>query len=299
VAAQHRVSAVDTTGVAVIGSATAERDDMAAALRSIGYQPHSISIDERGTGRGVGEIDRAVRALQGCVVAVIASRRPCESGRMAQALCDLAGVPCVGGPPTGLANDAWAIRLAAQALGLRVVQSILVTRENADHVGGLLAADLPLVVRPVAASPRHGATLAGTRDELVAALESAFTVDDRVLVDEALPGRELDVAVLGRPGGQRIVAAAPAELADRQVKELEVAAVTMYDAIACAGPVRIRFVLADAGPVLGEVDAGGGLARSSPVAQTFATAGVGYENLLDMLVMDSRHAAGRSLAVVG
>ncbi len=297
------MSAVNATRVAVIGAPTAVRDDLVAALDSSGYQTRCIVIDEYELTPESDELACAMHALRGCAVAVIASHRQPGGDRMAKALCDLAVVPCLGGPPTGLANDAWATRLAAQALGLRAPQSILVTRENADHVAGLLAADLPLVVRPVAAGPREGATLAraalaGTRDELVAALESAFAVDERVLVDEALPGREVDVAVLGRPGGRRIVAAAPEELSDRQVKELEVAAVTMYDALACTGPARIRFVLAAAGPVLNEVDAGGGLARRSPVAQAFAAAGIGYETLLDMLVTDARHAAGRSLAVV-
>ena len=85
------------------------------------------------------------------------------------------------------------------------------------------------------------------------ALAAAFALDDRVLVEEVVAGREVDVAVLGRPDGSRVVAPAleivadgifdhatkydgsadfriPAALADAERKALEEAAVAMYDA---------------------------------------------------------------------
>ena len=38
--------------------------------------------------------------------------------------------------------------------------------------------------------------------------ERRFAVDDRVLVEELVTGREIDLAVLGRPYGERVVAPA-------------------------------------------------------------------------------------------
>lgn len=314
-----------TIDVAVIGGGTSSEHEVslasaagvAEALTFAGYAVHPLTIDRTGcwtdgSGHAIG-LDGAVRVLRSCAVAVPMLHGPHgEDGTLA-ALCDLAGVPHVGSPVRAgaLAMDKWATKLVAEAVGVPTAPGTLVTRDEARHIAGLLAADLPMVVKPVGAGSSHGVALARTGDELVAALDSAFAVDDRVLVEEVVIGREIDVAVLGRPDGSRMVAPAleilvpdggifdhaakydgsarflvPAPLPARQLIQLEEAARTMYDALGCGGVARVDFFLTDGGPVLNEVNTAPGFTPQSQVPRMFAAAGISYPELLDLLVRD-------------
>jgi D-alanine-D-alanine ligase len=131
-----------------------------------------------------------------------------------------------------------------------------------------------------------------------------------VLVEDVVVGREVDLAVLGRPGGERVVAPAleivvdgifdtatkyggsadfriPARLSDPERKDLEDAAVAIYDALGCAGVARVDFLLTDTGPVLNEVNTMPGFTEESQVPKMFAAAGTSYAALLDLLVRDA------------
>jgi len=335
--AHREEAAMNSVRVAVIGGGTSCEHDVslasaagvAEALRSAGYAVESLTIDRVGgwldaAGCPVG-LAGAVEVLRCCTVAVPMLHGPRgEDGTLA-ALCDLAGVPYVGSPVRAgaLAMDKWATKLVAEAMGLRTAGGTLVTRADARHVAGLLMADLPMVVKPAAAGSSHGVCLVRTPEQLVAALDAAFALDDRVLVEEVILGREIDVAVLGRPDGTRIVAPAleiripaagifdlttkydgsaqflvPAPLSGAQATQLREAAICMYDALGCAGVARIDFFLTDAGPVLNEVNTTPGFTRQSQVPRMFAAAGISYPELLEMLVTDALDRAPE-LARVG
>ena len=172
----------------------------------------------------------------------------------------------------------------------------------------------PVVVKPVAAGSSHGVSLVNEADDLDRALKEAFELDDRVLVEDVLVGREVDVAVLGRPDGSRFVTPAleivvdgifdfdtkydgsadfrvPAALADDERESLEAAAVATYDALGCAGVARVDFFVTDEGPVLNEVNTMPGFTEQSQVPKMFAAAGTPYAALLDLLVRDALAAA--------
>jgi D-alanine-D-alanine ligase len=130
-----------------------------------------------------------------------------------------------------------------------------------------------------------------------------------VLVEDVQHGRELDLAVLGRPDGSRVVSpvleivtdgvfdyeekygghagfVVPAPLDDTERKDLEDAALAVYDALGCAGVARVDFFLTASGPVLNEVNTMPGFTAESQVPKMFAAAGVSYPDLLDLLVRD-------------
>lgn len=174
-----------------------------------------------------------------------------------------------------------------------------------------------MVVKPVAAGSSHGVSLVADPAELDAALADSFALDDRVLVEDVVRGREIDLAVLGRPDGSRFVAPAlevlvdgvfdhtdkyfrepsfivPAPLDEVELKQLEDAAVAVYDALGCAGLARVDFFLTDDGPVLNEVNTMPGFTEHSQVPKMFAAAGLDYGPLLDLLVRDALLTRKRS-----
>ncbi len=252
---------------------------------------------------GVVGLPAAVAELQSCDVVLPVVHGPRgEDGSLA-ALCELAGVPYVGaGVRAGaLAMDKWATKLVAGAVGVGSARGRLVTPRDRVRWEG------PVVVKPVAAGSSHGVTLVHTADELPAALASAFALDERVLVEELVSGREIDVAVLALPDGGRLVGPPleivveelfdttskydgsadfrlPAPLGDVELKELETAALAVYDALGCAGVARVDFFLTEAGWVLNEVNTMPGLTEQSQVPKMFAAAGLPYPALLDLMV---------------
>jgi D-alanine-D-alanine ligase len=282
-----------------LASAAAVADGLAFA----GYHVEPLTIDRTGewcdaAGGHLGLAD-AVRLLCSCAVAVPTLQGPHGADGTLAALCDLAGVPWVGSPlrASALAMDVWATKLVAEAVGVRTVGGTLVGRDAARHLASMLAADLPIVVRPAEARSSRGASVARTEEQLVAALEVAFALDDRVLIEEVVHGRGIDVAVLGRADGSRMVAPA-APVSGAEARQLEEAAITMYDTLGCAGVARLEFVLASDGPVLSQVNTMPALTRQSEVPRMFAAAGISYPVLLDLLVSDALRGARVPVAAV-
>ncbi len=280
---------------------------VADALDPAAYDVVRLTIDPAGTWLPAG-LPGAIGVLTECDVAIPVLHGPRGEDGTVAALCELAGVPYVGsGVGAGaLAMDKWATKLVARGLGIAVAADELLTRTTAatyQFTG-------PVVVKPVAAGSSHGVTLVRCAEQLPEALGAAFALDDRVLVEEVVVGREVDVAVLGRPDGSRVVAPAleivvdgifdtgakydgtadfriPAVLSDAERTGLESAAVAVYDALGCAGVARVDFFLTDAGPVLNEVNTMPGFTEQSQVPKMFAAAGTSYAALLDLLVRDA------------
>ncbi|CAB4732396.1 MAG: D-alanine--D-alanine ligase [Actinobacteria bacterium] len=308
------------TRVAVVGGGTSSEHDVslssaaavADALDPTAYDVVRLSIGRDGTwrereGRPVG-LAGAVHALRSCDVVLPVVHGPHgEDGTLA-ALCDLAGVAYVGsGVGAGaIAMDKWVTKLVAGAVGVTTTPGVLLSAATASTYTWTH----PVVVKPVAAGSSHGVALVREAGDLQAALDAALVLDDRVLVEDVVVGREIDLAVLGRPDGSHIVAPAleivcdglfdagtkydgsadfriPAALSPVDLKALEDAAVAVYDAVGCRGVARVDFFLTAAGPVLNEVNTMPGFTQQSQVPKMFAAAGTSYADLLDLLVRDA------------
>ncbi|MDE0774811.1 MAG: D-alanine--D-alanine ligase [Nocardioides sp.] len=309
----------DRTRVAVIGGGSSCEHDVslasaasvAAALSPTSYDVVRLTIDPHGTwldpgGRPVG-LTGAACLLRSCDVALPIVHGPRgEDGTLA-ALCELAGLPYVGsGVRAGaLAMDKWATKLVARAVGVATAPGVLLTPATA----AVHRWSHPVVVKPVAAGSSHGVSLVERAEDLLDAFDRALAIDDRVLAEDVVVGREVDVAVLGRPDGSRVVAPMleivvdglfdhhdkydgtadfriPAPLEEAEQKALHDAAVAVYDALGCAGVARVDFFLTDDGPVLNEVNTMPGFTEQSQVPKMFAAAGLAYSDLLDLLVRD-------------
>ena len=283
------------------------------ALRAGGHEVESSTISRdgiwsRGGGTGatpaasmsaaldmLGRVDVVFPAVHGALG---------EDGALA-ALCALAGVRVVGsGIRAGaIGMDKWATKLVAEAAGLRVARGRLIDASHLDDV----EFDGPVVVKPVSAGSSYGVSLVGDAAELAPALQEAARYDRRILVEEVVRGREIDVAVLRDAGGVRWAAppleidapglfdtatkydgsarfTVPAEVEEADAVALKRAALTMFDALGCAGVARMDFFLTEDGAVLNEVNTMPGLTAASQVPRMFAAAGLTYVELVERLV---------------
>jgi D-alanine-D-alanine ligase len=133
-----------------------------------------------------------------------------------------------------------------------------------------------------------------------------------VLVEAAVAGREIDIAVLEHPDG-RALAGPPLEIgvppghaffdydakyADRATtfrvpadldpaagRMLQERAVSIFHELGCRGQARVDFFLrADGTPVVNEVNTAPGLTSMSQVPRIWAAAGLDYRSLLTVLI---------------
>jgi D-alanine-D-alanine ligase len=296
VSCEHEVSLASAAGVA---GALEERYDVVR-----------LTIDPSGMWRDREQrpigLAGAVQVLRSCAAVVPVVHGPHgEDGTLA-ALCELAGVPYVGsGVRAGaVAMDKWVTKLVANAIGVATAPGVLLTAATASSH----RFTQPVVVKPVAAGSSHGVSLVRTADELAPAIAAALAIDDRLLVEDVVEGREIDVAVLST-GGELVVSPSleivvdglfdfdakyggaadfriPAALDDVDRKALEDAAVAVYGALGCAGVARVDFFLTADGPVLNEVNTMPGFTEHSQVPRMFAAAGLSYADLVDRLVRD-------------
>lgn len=305
------------TRVAVIGGgqngehdvSVASAASVAGALDPATYDAVPLTIGRDGTWRDRGlrpiGLSGAAQVLRSCDVVFPVVHGPRgEDGALAS-LCELAGLPYVGSGvrPGAIAMDKWTTKLVANALGIATAPGVLVTAATAGH----LRWTHPVVVKPVAAGSSLGVALVDSPDCLAPALDAALALDDRVLVEDVVAGREIDVAVLRRADGTLLAAPAleivadglfdheakygghadfrvPAPLDEVAAKELEDAARAVYGGLGCAGVARIDFFLTADGPVLNEVNTVPGMTEHSQVPRMFAAAGWSYPDLLDELV---------------
>jgi D-alanine-D-alanine ligase len=176
----------------------------------------------------------------------------------------------------------------------------------ADALGGLEERlGFPLVVKPSRGGSALGIKFAENWFDVPEALVSAFSYDDRVLLERFVDGRELAVSVLGNEplpiveaipeAGDaydfearyeigRTAFVCPAELSSEVASVVTEVALRAYEALGCSGFSRIDLILAANGPQVLEVNAIPGLTDTSLLPQAAEAAGMSFEQLVEKIL---------------
>jgi D-alanine-D-alanine ligase len=163
----------------------------------------------------------------------------------------------------------------------------------------------PLVVKPSRGGSALGVKFAASWFEVPEALVSAFSYDERVLLERHIDGRELAVSVLGGEplpvveaipeGGDRYDFEAryeigrtsfvcPAELDAAETTAVTEVALGAYEALGCSGFSRVDLILGEDGPQVLEVNAIPGLTDTSLLPQAAEAAGMSFEQLVERIL---------------
>ncbi len=175
----------------------------------------------------------------------------------------------------------------------------------ADALGALEERlGFPLVVKPSRGGSSLGVKFAASWFEVPEALVSAFSYDDRVLLERFVEGRELAVSVLGgealpvveaipadgdrydfeaRYEIGRTTFACPADLGGDEAA-VTAAALGAYEALGCSGFARVDLILGSDGPQVLEVNAIPGLTDTSLLPQAAEAAGMSFEQLVERIL---------------
>jgi D-alanine-D-alanine ligase len=163
----------------------------------------------------------------------------------------------------------------------------------------------PLVVKPSRGGSSLGVRFAAAAAEVPQALVSAFSYDDRVLLERFVEGRELAVSVLAGaalpvveaiPGeGDRYDFEAryeigrtrfvcPAELSEEDTRSVTEVALETCSALGCTALARVDVILAEDGPWVLEANAIPGLTDTSLLPQAAEAAGLSFEQLVEKIL---------------
>lgn len=279
-------------------------------------------------GMGAGDSLRAVLPHLASADAVVpALHGPFGEDGTVQGLLEAANVTYVGNGVSAstIAMDKDATKRILSSVGLPVADWTLLRGGDSTLSGKeRLRLGLPAFVKPARAGSSIGVTRVESWEDLGAALESARSWDTKVLVEEAIHGREIDIAVLEHPDG-RLEAGPPLEIAvhdgrpffdyeakygdtatsytipaqldDDVAKQLQRMAVDVFEALNCSGLIRVDFFLRDGvRPVVNEVNTFPGFTAASQYPRIWAAAGLSYARLLDTLVTTALTRAGSPAA---
>jgi D-alanine-D-alanine ligase len=176
----------------------------------------------------------------------------------------------------------------------------------ADALGGLEERlGFPLVVKPSRGGSALGVKFAENWFDVPEALISAFSYDDRVLLERFVDGRELAVSVLGseplpiveaipnsgdsydfeaRYEIGRTSFVCPAGLTEEEGAAVTETALAAYEALGCSGFSRVDLILGADGPQVLEVNAIPGLTDTSLLPQAAEAAGMSFEQLVERIL---------------
>jgi len=246
-----------------------------------------------------------------------------EDGAM-QGLLKLAGIPYVGPhvAASAVAMDKTLTKLVADQAQVPQAAWQLVRRND---LGNRMTATVellesrfryPMFVKPAGTGSSVGVSKAADRDALQKALDAAAAFDDKVLVEEFIHGREIEVAVMGNgnpvasicgeiDSGAEFydyeakyvtdtsVAYVPARIPEDIQEQVREAAVKVYKAIGCKGLSRVDFFVTYEGNrvVFNEINTLPGFTSISMYPKLFAASGIPYPELIDSLLELAMEAA--------
>lgn len=251
-----------------------------------------------------------------CIVPVLHGDNG-EDGTV-QGLFELAGIPYVGPGVKASANamDKSFTKIIVEPTGIDQAKYCVIRHKDFadDREGEIMNAlstndgKFPLFVKPSSAGSSVGASRAGNKEQLEAAIDDAFKYDDKVLVEEMIVGREMEVAVIGNhnpkascvgeilsagefydydskynnPDSKTKVVDDIPEAKQREIREK---AVEIFKALDCRGLSRVDFFYTEDGRVVfNEINTLPGFTNISMYPQLWAAMGIEQPVLLESLI---------------
>ena len=231
-----------------------------------------------------------------------------------QGVLELANIAYVGTGVLGsaVAMDKGVAKQVLHANGIPQPKYVSLREAHVNDAALLHAADtlgLPVFVKPANMGSSVGVSKAHSIDEMRSAVQHALTYDEWVLIEEAVVGREIEVAVLGNvharastpgeiipgnefydyadkyigDGAQLIV---PANLTADEVEAVQHLAIVIFHTLRAEGMARVDFFYEQHGRgfLCNEINTIPGFTPISMYPKLWQASGMSYPALLDELI---------------
>ena len=239
-----------------------------------------------------------------------------EDGTM-QGLLQMAGIPYVGPhvAPSAVAMDKTLTKLVVDHAGVpQAAWQRVRSGELENHMENTMDSlelrfRYPMFVKPAGTGSSVGVSKAADREALRNALLAAAKFDKKILVEEFIHGREIEVAVMGNESPVASIcgeidsgadfydydakyitdtstAYIPARIPGNVAEIVREAAVKVYSAIGCQGLSRVDFFVTfeENRVVFNEINTIPGFTSISMYPKLFTASGIPYTQLIDELL---------------
>lgn len=234
-----------------------------------------------------------------------------------QGMMNLVHIPVVGSG-IGASAACWNKLFTKQLLGacgIGVVPYVTYRRGESLPIYSNLSRELGehMFVKPTTAGSSVGVSKVRHEGELEPAIVTALEIADTVLIEKAITGRELEVAVLGTPPNHTVSGIGeiiPGEdfysyndkyaqdskarvlskidIADELGRELQRIAHQAYAALGCKGLARVDFLVSESGEIyVNEINTIPGFTNISQYPKLWQESGMSYPALIDELITDT------------
>ena len=239
-----------------------------------------------------------------------------EDGAM-QGLLQMSGIPYVGShvAESAVAMDKTLTKLVADNAGVpQAAWQLVNSRDLSAKMDKIVARiegrfSYPVFVKPAGTGSSVGVSKAANRDKLMEALQFAGKYDSKILVEEFIHGREVEVAVMGNENPvasvcgeidsgvefydydakyvtDTSVAYIPARISEEVAELVREQAIKVYKNIGAKGLSRVDFFVTyeDQRVVFNEINTLPGFTSISMYPKLFCASGIEYPDLIDRLI---------------
>ncbi|MBQ8296525.1 MAG: D-alanine--D-alanine ligase [Ruminococcus sp.] len=242
-----------------------------------------------------------------------------------QGLLDLAGIPYVGCGLLASAScmDKSHTHMILDDYNIKTAKWRLITQREINYLDkrcSEIASELgfPLMIRPANSGSSAGSGKACDIMQLEAAVKTAFSHDNKVVVEEYISGRELEIAVFGYDNpfasnageirsresysgsreecvSEKGLMEIPADLTSDEMNRIKETAVSAYKALGCKGMARVDFFLREDGELcLNKVSTMPGFKADCIYPQLMKELGMELPYLIDKLLEQAIDNAERA-----
>ncbi len=231
-----------------------------------------------------------------------------------QGMLTLAGIPFVGCSceSSVVCMDKALTKLPVAETGIRQASYILARKTDPPEEiirKAESAISYPMFVKPARAGSSVGISKVNTKDALFSAIEVAFAEDEKILIEETIVGREIEVAILEEKGVYTVSDCAeidsgaefydydakyvndtstfyiPARLPEEIRQDVRRCAETIFRALDCRILARVDFFVQENGTIVfNEINTIPGFTQISMYPKLMMAAGMSYAELIDRLI---------------
>jgi D-alanine-D-alanine ligase len=230
-----------------------------------------------------------------------------------QGLLKLAGLPFVGagvlGSAAGMDKDVMKRLLRDAGLPIGAFLCLKSHEALPDFKAVVDRLGLPVFVKPANMGSSVGVSKVHGQEEYHQALREAFQYDTKIIIEEFIPGRELECSVLGSekpsaslPGEVKsthefysydakyidengAVLDIPAKLPEQSIKAIQDLAVKTFEVLCCEDLARVDFFMKpDGSLIVNEINTMPGFTKISMYPKLWEASGISYGDLIDRLI---------------